>query len=186
MGVRSYTHFMNSILLPPAERDTIKECANSLLKRYIGYYDGFERLAKVARDHGVEVLEADMYDISGTLKLHNGRWKIYINRSDSSTRQLFTLAHELGHYFLHREDADEFVDGEYVMNRMEETKYQKEELEANEFAGNLVMPERMIRDKVGEGQPTDDMVIDLAHLFHVSPLAMAIRLRSLGYEPSEF
>ncbi len=173
---------MQDILLPLGERQRIKDCANTLLKRYLAYYDGFERLAKVAQDSGVEVLEADMYDMSGALKREHGGWKIYINRQDSPTRQLFTLAHELGHFFLHRESAEEFVDGEFVMNRDEDTKYAQEELEANEFAGNLVMPEGLIRRKIGEKQPDDELVLSLAQMFHVSPLAMAIRLRSIGYD----
>lgn len=173
---------MQEILLPLGERERIKDCANALLKRYLAYYDGFERLAKVAKDHGVEVLEADLYDMSGALKREQGRWRVYINRQDSPTRQLFTLAHELGHFFLHKDEAEEFVDGDFVMNRDDDTKYTQEELEANEFAGNLVMPEGMIRAKLGDKTPDDEAVLGLARNFQVSPLAMAIRLRSIGYE----
>jgi Zn-dependent peptidase ImmA (M78 family) len=181
-GVRSYTHGMNDILLPPMHRDQIKDCANSILKRYLAYGDAVERLTKLAKDNGVEVLEADMYDMSGALKRDRSGWKIYINRQDSPTRQIFTLAHELGHFFLHREEDEEFVDGDFVMNRDEDAKYRRKEMEANEFAGCIVMPEDMIRRRLGDRTPDDQTVVDLANQFHVSPLAMAIRLRSIGYE----
>ena len=98
---------MQDILLPVTERQRIQDCANALLKRYLSYSDAVERLTKLAKDHGVEVLEADLYDISGALKHEYGKWRIYINRQDSSTRQIFTLAHELGHFFLHRDEAEE-------------------------------------------------------------------------------
>jgi Zn-dependent peptidase ImmA (M78 family) len=173
---------MNDILLPPPQRDRIKDRANNLLRGYLAYGDAVERLSKLAKDHGVQVLEADMYDISGALRRDGQGWKIYINRQDSPTRQVFTLAHELGHFFLHAEEGEEFVDGEFVMNREDDTKYRKEEMEANEFAGNLVMPEGMIRRRIKEPTPSDGTVLELASLFQVSPLAMAIRLRSLGYD----
>lgn len=173
---------MNDILLPPQQRDRIKECANGILKRYLAYGDAVERLTKLAKDHGVQVLEADMYDMSGALKRESGSWKIYINRQDSSTRQIFTLAHELGHFFLHREEDEEFVDGDFVMNRDEDAKYRRTEMEANEFAGCMVMPEETIRRRLGERIPDDETVVDLASQFQVSPLAMAIRLRSIGYD----
>jgi Zn-dependent peptidase ImmA (M78 family) len=176
---------MNDILLPLTERERIRDCANVILKRYLPYGDAVERLAKLAKDHGVQVLEADMYDMSGALKRERDGWKIYINRQDSSTRQIFTLAHELGHFFLHREEDEEFVDGDFVMNRDEDAKYRRKEMEANEFAGNIVMPESTIRRKVGEKTPTDETVLELARQFCVSPLAMAIRLRSIGYEMPE-
>jgi Zn-dependent peptidase ImmA (M78 family) len=173
---------MQDILLPLTDRERIRDCANGILKRYLPYGDAVERLAKLAKDNGVTVLEADMYDMSGALKKEYDGWKIYINRQDSPTRQLFTLAHELGHFFLHRESDEEFVDGDFVMNRDEDAKYRKTEMEANEFAGNIVMPEGMIRTRLRDRQPTDETVIDLAQQFNVSPLAMAIRLRSIGYE----
>lgn len=173
---------MEEILLPPIERTRIKDCANALLRKYLGYGDALERLAKLAKDHQVEVLEADMYDMSGALKREQGGWRIYINRQDSPTRQLFTLAHELGHFFLHRQEEEEFVDGALVMNRDEDGKYGKKELEANEFAGNLVMPEVMIRKRIGEKPLDDEKVLELASVFGVSPLAMALRLRSIGYD----
>jgi Zn-dependent peptidase ImmA (M78 family) len=83
---------------------------------------------------------------------------------------------------LHRDDEEEFVDGDFVMNRGDDAKYSRKEMEANEFAGNIVMPEGTIRRKIGEKQPTDETVLELARQFCVSPLAMAIRLRSIGYE----
>ncbi len=104
-----------------------------------------------------------------------------MNRDDSPARQLFTIAHELGHFFLHGRLREEFVDGDFVMNRDENEKYDVEELEANEFAGNLVMPAERIQRKLQGETPTPKEVLDLADAFRVSPLAMVIRLRTLGY-----
>ena len=140
-------------------------------------------LLNIAKDNNIEVREADLFDISGTLRRENDHWRIYINRQDSSTRQLFTLAHELGHYFLHKESRTEFIDGSFVLNREETTKYELEELEANEFAGNLIMQEDAIVKRIGKEQRVNvKHVEDLATEFGVSLPAMAVRLRNIGYD----
>jgi hypothetical protein len=169
-------------LLSEDQREEIRATADAVLERYRGYRDTTELLPKIAADHGIEVLEADLYDISGALRREEGRWRAYINRQDSPTRQLFTLAHELGHFFLHADGGREFVDSDLVMHRAEDAKYEAEEIAANEFAGCLVMPAPLIDATLRGTQPTEKRVLELADRFHVSPLAMALRLRNLGYD----
>jgi Zn-dependent peptidase ImmA (M78 family) len=169
------------IILTSEKREEIRQKADLVLQRYRGYTDSFEMLQRIAADKKIDVLEAELSDISGALRMEQGRWRIYINRQDSPTRQLFTLAHELAHFFLHADGKKEFVDGEFVMHRNDSEKDELEELQANEFAGSLVMPKQTI-DQVLQGtEPTEEQVLTLADTFHVSPLAMAIRLRTLGY-----
>lgn len=163
-------------------QEHIKNKANSVLKKY-GCGDKRNLLFHIARDNDIEVMEADLYEISGALRKENNNWRIYINRQDSPTRQRFTLAHELGHYFMHRDKRPEFIDGGFVMQRMESSKYEEEELEANEFAGNLIMPETEISERLeGARHITTQNVVELAKEFRVSTLAMATRLRNIGYE----
>jgi len=51
---------------------------------------------------------------SGILAEHQGSLVIYINNEDSFHRQRFTIAHELGHFLLHKgkQFVDEFSAGE--------------------------------------------------------------------------
>jgi Zn-dependent peptidase ImmA (M78 family) len=118
--------------------------------------------------------------LHGFRRLYAGRWVIYVNRHDSQQRKLFTIAHELGHFFVHRELCDEFVDGQLI-SRSEQERYALQELEANEFAGNLIMPEAIVRERA-VGKITSDTLLSLARSFGVSTLAMETRLRNLGYE----
>lgn len=168
------------------DRNRIRTIVDGILRRYRAPQSNFELLQRIARDSDLEVLEAHLHDLSGALRREDGRWRVYINRDDSPARQLFTLAHELGHFFLHREARSEFVDGDLVMNRDEDSKYVREELEANEFAGNLIMPAGQIERRLPSKRPTERQIIDLADFFRVSPLAMAIRLRTLGYGVPQF
>ena len=64
--------------------------------------------------------------------------KIYVNRSDPQTRKIFTLAHELGHYFIHK---DRNVD---ILYR-ERDNHDEAEREADHFAAMILIPEETIR-----------------------------------------
>ncbi len=73
---------------------------------------------------------------------------IYINHQDSPRRQMFTLAHEIGHIFLHRE-----LEGSHVDYR--DGAITPREQEANHFAAELLMPENHFRHTwmTWEGEP---------------------------------
>lgn len=83
----------------------------------------------------VEKLPLDEF-VSGYLKKTDGRWIIGVNSLHHPNRQRFTVAHELGHYFLHR-DQGPFEDG--LLFR-KENQFNLREREANEFAALLLMP----------------------------------------------
>jgi len=130
---------------------------------------------------------------SGHIKKdEDGGITIWINPLDSDNRQRFTLAHELGHYFLHilRGDQSEFSDTPMEFRR--DGQSHKEEVEANKFAARLLMPSCDIYAEVAHlVEPDEDgispylseetLVRELSKTFRVSEMAMQIRLRSLGY-----
>ncbi len=165
-------------LLAPEKVSEIKEKANAALRGYEAIEPTYERLLRIAKENQIEVLEADLYDIAGALRKEGSGWKIYVNRQDSPQRKRFTIAHELGHYFLHADESKEFVDGN-VFTRSNAIRYGERELEANEFAGNLVMPESKVRQMV-TGEITDETITSLARTFEVSTFAMETRLKNLG------
>jgi len=172
-------------LLAPERRKEIQQRANEILEKYPDIEKTAFLLQKIAEDNGIEILESDLFDISGALRYENGKWRIYVNKDDSNARKIFTIAHELGHYFMHSEGEKEFVDGQFVMNRAEVDRFSQRELEANEFAGNLVMPEQEIRKRLDGQNPTQEKVLELAKKFNVSALAMATRLRNLDIHVPE-
>lgn len=136
-------------------------------------------MSEIAKDHGITILQSELSEISGALRKEGDKWVIYVNSTDSERRKLFTIAHELGHYFVHKDLCNEFVDGQLI-SRNDQQKYAVNELEANEFAGNLIMPEEKIREMV-TGQVTNDVLQKMAKSFGVSTLAMGTRLQNLGY-----
>lgn len=97
-------------------------------------------------------------------------------RSDEdslTTRDRFTLAHELGHVLLGHIDEHE------IMYRSEANEL---EYEANDFAGNLLMPREKFLEVVYEN--VDDRGIcdleEVANNFNVSVSAVRTRGRFLG------
>lgn len=71
-----------------------------------GYYSGeildLDSAVSMFDDIKVEYVPMDQTQ-SGELFCENGIWVIRINQKHNKKRQRFTLAHELGHYILHKE-----------------------------------------------------------------------------------
>ena len=138
-------------------------------------------LAQFVKTLGGEICYSDHFDnLEGTLeKIEDGSFKITIQTNHSPERQRFTIAHELGHLFLHTEYPEKDWNNEcIVFHRLgaNETEYQ-----ANEFAACLLMPKsdfiRFIRDN------SQDNKIDIsivANHFEVSESAVLNRGRWLG------
>jgi Zn-dependent peptidase ImmA (M78 family) len=78
-------------------------------------------------------------DISGFIDL--SATKIVVNAEDVPQRQAFTIAHELGHWVLHREDLEKNPDMS-IMYRQASLSAERDakEQEANAFAAELLVP----------------------------------------------
>jgi len=98
---------------------------------------------------------------------------ILINSCDAETRRKFTLAHELGHYFLHTDNNP----NENVIISFRGLNNQRER-EADWFATALIMPEDKVKEEYNKAFIPS--INYLAKIFEVSPTAMSIRLRELG------
>ena len=139
--------------------------------------------AKGARIY-VESLEGDL---SGFLYRDNTQAVIGVNTSHSPTRQNFTVAHELGHLLLHDQEQLH-VDHEFRVRLRSDVSSQgtdEAEQEANFFAASLLMPREFIKRDL-EGEEYVDLLDDnflhgLSRKYGVSPQALAIRLKTLGY-----
>lgn len=125
-------------------------------------------------------------DSSGLLLIQNGKAIIAINIDNSPNRQRFTIAHELGHYFLHanNKENDLFID-QTLYHRNDKSSHgtYKQEIQANKFAAALLMPEEMIKEVIEneELDLSDDLdLLLLSNKFKVSEKAMSYRLGNLG------
>lgn len=102
-------------------------------------------------------------------------WGIFLNPKARPERKRFTVAHELGHFVLHRHLRPSFnCDKENIHSGIDTLK--EIEREADDFASNLLMPGDMLRDRI-EGKRIDFRLAGaLAKEFGVSLEAMCIRI----------
>lgn len=124
---------------------------------------------------GVNVWEDDLRTVSGKLfidKLNGGKsgYSIVINKTESLPRKRFTVAHELAHFILHRDDLEDGIVEDALFRSGLSSK---QETEANKLAAEILMPFPLIHKLMADGIRTID---DLAEALQVSKAAISIRL----------
>lgn len=99
------------------------------------------------------------------------KYVITVNENHHENRQRFTIAHELGHYALNHGSKED------VLYR--DGSSDPDEIEANAFATEILMPSAIIKHLIFEQNITT--VQELAHKLWVSEQAMLYRLKNLGF-----
>lgn len=113
--------------------------------------------------------------IAGVINLE--KKYLLINANDSLTRQRFTIAHELGHWILHKEFMQLNKDMAVLYRKpLGEAESDAFEREANCFAANLLVPEEMLREAIKSGYDE----ASLASRFNVSRSVIGYRCKYLG------
>lgn len=168
-------------------RTKIQTLVEKLLTDY-GITEAPVPVYHIAKACGVRIsagyLEADF---SGFLYRDSRQPVIGLNIRHSRVRKNFTVAHELGHFFLHNQ-AQVQVDHEFhvlLRNDLSSQGTNGPEREANFFAASLLMPKEFLKKDL-EGKGYVDVVDDkflrgLARKYGVSDQALLNRLKNLGY-----
>lgn len=152
----------------------VEQIARSILDRY---WDGKLPVDPVAIAHaaGVRVVtDTGNLKVSGKFDVIGGNPVISCNKDESYLRQRFTLAHELGHYFL--QHGPRFRDSAENFSTL---AYDPIETAANRFAAELLIPSSAVNMLIKKHKLTD--FAQLADRFKVSQVAMKIRLTNLGW-----
>lgn len=156
-------------------RQTEIDCAIEDLLQKTGATDGdVVKLLELCKELGVEVKYAPLLEtvkgVSGVIK-YGEKPIIYIKESLGKERGRFTLAHEIGHYVLHKKEG--------VYLRVDNLDYSKEdsiqETEANYFAGVLLLPKRLLLRAIEKGFDNKQ----IAKIFGVSEKVVEVRRRWL-------
>ena len=145
----------------------------------------------VAKALGLEVVRLDLGEnVSGLLISKGKSTVIAVQENDPPNRQRFTIAHEIAHFHLrHQFEAGEHVHvdrGHLITprNSRSSTGVDTKEIEANQFAACLLMPSKLVLERIKALKVKslcDDHVEKLAGEFKVSEQAMTIRLSTLGF-----
>lgn len=180
-----------------------REKARSILKEYHIDSSGkqkancFVDVEKIANQLGAKIVEGHFKNpsgetVSGVLKIKgkNGKPVIAVEASDVPERKRFTIAHELGHLCLHAAKALRIDPG--VVEHLDfafrdstsATAEKQEEIEANQFAAELLMPtdeiaETVRNEVVHNGKVLDTVIDELSRKYRVSKNAMTIKMGRL-------
>ncbi|MBO6816186.1 MAG: ImmA/IrrE family metallo-endopeptidase [Rhizobiaceae bacterium] len=154
--------------LPAGELEIVKEALSEFPVK----------LGALAKKLGIKVFVATLpAGISGEIKAspnEEDTFIIRVNRHESRPRQRFTLAHEIGHFLLHKDKiGNGIVDDALYRSRLSNSL----EYEANRFAADLLMPKAEIDKILDTAVGSDDALIEtVCRKFGVSKQAAEIRL----------
>lgn len=167
--------------------EEIKQRIEKLTKGLSG-----KSLDEIAKENGIFYADANLFEIAEWVSwciIYNqkdNRFSILIEQSDHPNRKRFTFAHELGHFFLHKDklkwDHKIFIDTDnnYSLFRRNSVHVRDEdkplEAEANYFAAELLMPKDVVEKAYNEIWSIEI----LSNVFRVSIEAMTYRLSNLG------
>lgn len=166
----------------------IEDKAQEVLKK-LKIIDSPVLLESILRYYKITKLDAPSDKYSGMMLTTNNKTFIGINSNESKARQRFTIAHELGHYFLEKSKEKAFIDNsETIKNGMEfEIAFRKKshkkgelgEMKANAFAASLLMPAKWLINDLKNLKKTqmfsDKSINKLAEKYQVSNEAMRYR-----------
>lgn len=141
----------------------------------------------IARKHGIHVEKKppDMKGISGALIFADPNpIIIYSTEHANEGFENFSVAHELGHYFLPGHPDEIMKAGGAHMSRSGFSQGDSSiELEADHFAAGLLMPSYLVRKSLGSGQIGLKGIRDMAGDASASLTAAAIRAAECAEHP---
>lgn len=160
------------------------ETAQNILEQF-GIDDSLSLASLSMKDliqaRGAFYEESSMDGKDGRIVTFNGRSVITINKLITDTgKKRFAAAHELGHYELHKHlvvNADSHSD---LCNWFQAGYHEKE---ANEFASELLMPQKIFREQCHEKKFGPDLIDHLSRTFVVSKTAAILRFIKEGNHP---
>ena len=156
----------------------IERITIDLLNRH-NYIDDMVDIADIVRQQNYNVFIDDLdNNISGYVD-HENR-EVVLNKNETPERRRFTLAHELGHIILNSNNSIQHRDN-ILNNQLDIYANDDKEVEANYFAGCILMPRNVfIREFNSIKGDIDYKIQKLAYYFGVSKLAVNVRANVLN------
>ncbi len=168
--------------------EELRRLINNLTQDIINIYDiqiPIQNINDVVRQLGGYIEENVMPDnmVDGSIRKENDSFVISVSPFQSEERRKFTIAHELGHLFLHMG----YIIYPELWSRQRDATYYRSgdslvEYQANEFAAAFLMPKeryKEIMDRYTIGTSVETRKI--AEYFGVSVSAASNRGKFLGY-----
>lgn len=162
----------------------IEKDALQLRKQYgINGY-GIENIFSLVEKMGITLIRypLDKNTVCGFCTVYDGRKVIVSNTDEILAREIFTIAHEIGHF---QYDIDKYSNTIMIDKDIEITKNNRIEERANSFAAAFLMPKSVLCDYIEqelEKECSELDSIDIVKIqseFNVSYSSILMRLYSL-------
>lgn len=168
--------------MKPASRPEIERRAKEILAQQ-GLYSLPINPVHLANRLGVTVNNAKFTDdsLAALISRRSYATRIFVEQSDPPYRKRFSIAHGLGHHFLHLKEDEEIADkrGDMFQEREPSLEPVSEdrirEIQANWFAVALLMPMELVREEWNRNSG----MLHMARVFNVSEEAIGRRVDAL-------
>ena len=175
------------------QKDSLEDRATKLLDE-LGIKGVPVPIERVAKSLGARLSFSPLdEELSGMVFFKEGVPIIGVNSLHHPNRQRFTIAHEIAHLYLHRDQITNAVHvdkqfAELILKRdaVSATGTERFEVEANQFAAALLVPRSVLGEQL-KSTPIDiedeTALEQLAKSFRVSKSTLQYRIRNLSGEP---
>jgi Zn-dependent peptidase ImmA (M78 family) len=165
-------------------RQIIEKEANLLLEKFDLKVIPID-IEKLAEKLGLNIYKELLpEDISGILDLRTLPI-IMVNKEHHIHRQRFSIAHEIGHYVLHKPKRIHVDKQTFYRNYKSSEGLDEIEIDANRFAAAILMPTELVNFQLNQYvdfiDSNEDVVLKLSKLFEVSATSISFRFLNLGY-----
>lgn len=139
-------------------------------------------LDEIANTLNIIIKEKALEGSEGRILMKGDSGIITIDKTISSAgKRNFVLAHEIGHFLLHKDSLTLFSETDMTLN--EWYKKGSQENEANSFATEFLMPQRLFTTKVENKRLSLSLIEELSSYFQTSILATFLRYVDCGKYP---
>jgi Zn-dependent peptidase ImmA (M78 family) len=133
------------------------------------------------------LIEEALTNCDGKIIFGNSKAIIKVNSQiQFQERKRFVIAHEVGHLIMHKNmrlPDDSFTNFNIIAGMEKALKNGNQELEANEFASELLMPEKLFLKEAGKKKFTPLLIKQLSERFKTSLTAAIFRYLQFDLHP---
>ncbi|MEN2400893.1 ImmA/IrrE family metallo-endopeptidase [Flavobacterium sp. MC2016-06] len=156
--------------------------ANELLNSLGWKQPGDLSLEEIVWSSGAYIKYSDMNKCEGRILMNKSNAIITISSKIKFQPKInFTIAHEIGHLIMHRGISYLFSDTKQTLQQW--LANGTHEMEANEFASELLMPSQLFKEKIKGKKLNLDLIKDTANYFGTSQTATFLKYKDIGDYP---
>lgn len=141
-------------------------------------------LETILNSKNIILKEEEMDGADGRIIMKENSAVITVNsKIDFVNKKRFAAVHELGHFELHKKNKNIYNDTEETFDQWYQTNFSAEEIEANEFAAEFLMPSEIFQRECKGKKFGPDVIEYLSNRFQVSKTAATLRFAKYGNYP---